>query len=190
MLLILAGGYSCNVKQHGIKKDVQAMLSKQIEFPPFQTAVLNGKDTILPVGRQAGMAKMIIYYDSLLCSSCKLSRLSEWGPIVAYSRSTRQDFIPVFIFSPSAHNRHNFELALRGNPFDTPIYVDDKGEFLKLNSFVPQNHMCHVMLVDKNNRVLLVGNPLENTKLWDLYYTTIRELIYNKGTLPAAGDDA
>jgi hypothetical protein len=37
--------------------------------------------------------------------------------------------------------------------------------------------------LDKNNRVVLIGAPTYNSKLWELYKTTITKLIENGGTL-------
>jgi hypothetical protein len=36
--------------------------------------------------------------------------------------------------------------------------------------------------LDKNGKVAVVGDPLNNPGLWELYKTTITELVKNGGT--------
>jgi len=38
--------------------------------------------------------------------------------------------------------------------------------------------------LDKDNRVVLVGNPLHNPPLWELYKRTIQKMIDNDGVFP------
>jgi hypothetical protein len=50
------------------------------------------------------------------------------------------------------------------------IDSDDKNDELnnKLNHF-PNNPTFQCFLLDKNNKVLAIGNPANNTKIWELY---------------------
>lgn len=45
-----------------------------------------------------------------------------------------------------------------------PIYMDTTGVFRRTNPQLPSNPMLHTFLLDENNEVLAVGNPLENEK--------------------------
>ncbi|WP_256620806.1 hypothetical protein [Rikenella microfusus] len=39
-------------------------------------------------------------------------------------------------------------------------------------------------MLDKDNRVVLVGSPIGNPKMWELYKSTIDRLVENGGILP------
>ena len=57
--------------------------------------------------------------------------------------------------------------------FDYPVFMDLNGTINRLNRF-PQvmQHQC--FLLDKNNRVLMIGNPAMNYRIWELYKLEIR----------------
>ena len=54
------------------------------------------------------------------------------------------------------------------NHFEYPLFLDKNRQMQQINNF-PKEPMFQTFLLDKNNRVLLIGNPIGNTKLWNLY---------------------
>ncbi len=70
--------------------------------------------------------------------------------------------------------------------FDYPVFLDTAGVFERSNPGLPANPVFHTFLLDRENRVVLVGSPIGNAKMWDLYKSTIARLVANGGTLPAA----
>ena len=75
-------------------------------------------------------------------------------------------------------------IALKVNQLDYPVFIDQYATFVHQNPNLPKNQQLHSFLLDKNNRVVLVGNPLYNPALWALYKRTIQEMIDNDGVLP------
>lgn len=61
--------------------------------------------------------------------------------------------------------------------FDYPILLDSLGEFERLNPHLPQNKALHTFLLDENNNVLLVGNPLHNKKIEEMFYKVVEEKL-------------
>ena len=61
--------------------------------------------------------------------------------------------------------------------FNYPILLDTLGEFEKLNPHLPKNHLLHTFLLDENNRVVLVGNPLRNKKIEEMFYKIVEEKL-------------
>ena len=55
---------------------------------------------------------------------------------------------------------------------DSPVYVDKQDSIAKLNRF-PLESNLHTFLLDKNNRVIAVGNPVYNPKIKKLYFNII-----------------
>jgi hypothetical protein len=55
---------------------------------------------------------------------------------------------------------------------DYPVFIDESSAINRLNSF-PSKAEHQRFLLDKANRVLLVGNPTLNPKIWELYKEVI-----------------
>ena len=69
-------------------------------------------------------------------------------------------------------------------PFDLPVFYDPDGAFERANPQLPANPLFHTFLLDRDNRVVLVGSPIGNPKMWELCKSTIDRLIENGGILP------
>lgn len=57
-----------------------------------------------------------------------------------------------------------------------PFVYDEEGRFLKYNE-LPLDSRYHAFLLNQNGEVVLVGNPIGNDKLWELYKQQIRKLM-------------
>jgi hypothetical protein len=90
----------------------------------------------------------------------------------------------MFIFSPPMAKIDEVFQALRHSVLDFPVFIDEKQAFLKANPHIPADNRFHTFLIDKNGKVVLVGDPVNNPQLWELYKTTITTLIANGGVMP------
>ncbi|MBU3853190.1 MAG: DUF1573 domain-containing protein, partial [Candidatus Paraprevotella stercoravium] len=72
---------------------------------------------------------------------------------------------------------------LRINRFDYPMNIDRNDSLEILNSF-PKEIAFQTFLLDKDNKVLAIGNPVLNPKVKDLYLRILR------GESPQAPSDA
>ena len=164
-------------------KDVKQFMGQQITIPDDSYTVWKGRETILFDFTKTPI-NLVVWYDSLGCTSCEASRISGWSEIVAYTDSLNQWISIIFLFTPKKKDIHRVKIALQTDDFDYPIFIDQNATFVKQNSKLPKNSQLHSFLLDKNNKVVLVGNPLYNTTLWGLYKKTIQCLIDNDGELP------
>lgn len=73
------------------------------------------------------------------------------------------------------------ELLIANTNFDYPILIDTLGEFERLNPHLPKNQALHTFLLDENNRVILVGNPLRNKKIKEMFYKIVEEKLGKPG---------
>lgn len=60
-------------------------------------------------------------------------------------------------------------------PFPKPLINDQENLFFNQNK-LSRNKMFQTFLLDKNNKVILVGNPIFGDKVLSLYIRTIQEL--------------
>lgn len=183
LFVILLLSFGCNNKSKRLKEEYSTFINKDIKLPAFTKGVYKNKDTIY-FHNDDVMARMVIFFDSTTCSSCQIARIWEWERVTSYAKVMRDRFEPIFIFAPTIQQEYATILSLKAQLFKCPIYVDTQQSFLTYNEGFPQNKIFHVFLMDKNNKVLLVGEPTYNSKLWEMYKTTITELIENDGTLP------
>lgn len=109
--------------------------------------------------------KLLIVYDSLVCSNCVINRLVIWKDILEYADST-DNLSVVMIFSPAQKEKTVVEKELRDNPIGYPIYLDEQNDFIKENNIGKGFSVC---LLDNYNNVVLYGNPINNDELWNKY---------------------
>ena len=114
--------------------------------------------------------KVFTYVDSIGCMSCKL-KLSEWNDFMSMVDSLYPNTVSYqFIFQP--YKIGELQLMLKREKFSAPICIDKKGKFEDLNEF-PKNASFQTFLLDEKNKVLAVGNPINNVKIKELYLDVI-----------------
>jgi hypothetical protein len=117
--------------------------------------------------------KILFYTDSTGCTSCKLS-LQVWKKYIKESNS-KVEFL--FYFFPKSEEK--LLSILVQEQFEHPVYIDINDELNKLNRF-PSNPQFQCFLLNKDNNVLAIGNPANNSKIWELYKKVITGEISDK----------
>ena len=56
--------------------------------------------------------------------------------------------------------------------FDYPVFMDTNGAINQLNRF-PKQMEYQCFLLDKDNKVVMVGNPVLNMNIWELYKSQV-----------------
>ena len=65
----------------------------------------------------------------------------------------------------------------KNSKFNYPVILDTLGQFERLNPHLPKNKALHAFLLDENNNVILVGNPLLNKKIKEMFYRIVEEKL-------------
>lgn len=144
---------------------------KEIKFPVHSVFTIQGKDT---VDFEFGNAnyKVITYIDSVGCTSCKL-QLPRWKKLVEEVDSITNGSVPfLFYFHPK--DMKELRYLTRRDDFEYPVCLDEKNELNRLNRF-PSDMTFQTFLLDKDNKVVAMGNPVLNPKIKDLYLDVIKE---------------
>ena len=111
-----------------------------------------------------------MYVDSIGCVSCKL-QLKEWAKFMSFVDSVTSQSIPfLFFFQPK--NNDELRSILKYNNYSYPICVDTENHFYNLNHFSSEM-MFQTFLLDKDNKVVVIGNPIHNLAVRDLYLKEI-----------------
>ncbi len=158
--------FSCNSPRKEAEKVVREWMGKEVKVPDGITFKIMGRDTICS-DLWNKSRKILVYVDSIGCTSCRLG-LSQWKEKIDTCRSVYPDV--GFLFVIHSDNYKKFEREVRFSELDYPIIYDYRDEFHKLNKFPPDPY--RTFLLDKNNKVLLIGSPIHNPKIWELFKKT------------------
>jgi hypothetical protein len=169
--LLSIGLFSCkkNGKRIETEKIITEWIGKEIRFPDnFQCNVL-GKDTAsaLCSGLLDAEYKILLYVDSLGCTNCKL-RLLEWKQLMAeidsLNTNHRLDFL--FFFHPK--DKKELLFLFKRDKMNYPVFIDSDNAIDSLNNF-PEQMEYQCFLLDRDNRVIMIGNPVLNPRIREVY---------------------
>ena len=172
----------CSCANNRLVKDVEKFMGRQITLSEDWRVVWKGKDTVL-TGFMEVPVKLIVWYDSLGCASCEASKMYVWNDIVTEADSL-SPFRIIYLFTPKKEDLLKISITLKADRLDYPVFIDQNATFVRQNPNLPKNKQLHSFLLDKDNKVVMVGSPLFNPALWRLYKNTIQTMIDNDGVLP------
>ncbi len=172
MMLFIA----CNA-QLNIEQELCKLKSEPIIIPKDMQVNIAGRDTTACDYLNSNL-KLVIYSDSLECRSCTINKLYQWNNLIKYAEKFNGDLRYYFIFSTSDEENLKFELKM--SLFEYPTLIDYKNNFSILNPHLPTNRSLHTFLLDENNNVVLVGNPLHNPKIEKMFKEIVEEKLGKK----------
>ena len=155
---------------------VQEWQGKEIVFPQdmaFTRFVTEPVDYRIPDAEY----KVLVYVDSVGCTSCKL-QLPKWQELIAHVDSATNGNIP-FIFVFQSKDDRELRYILKRDNFDRPVCIDRNNRFNSSNRF-PQDITFQTFLLDKDNKVKVIGNPVHNLAVRDLYLKQITGMQYQE----------
>jgi len=184
-LFAVACLFSCNnkkmPKEETAKTDKFTLLDKKIIIPQNSEAYLMKNEVADSVKESlwASDYKILLYLDSAACTDCSM-KYKDWENIMYETNITFPDKVTfLFFVHPVSKNKVLASLIL--NNFNNPVFVNEINEIDRLNN-ISQQFSFQCFLLDKNNRVLLVGNPFIDDNVWEKYKTAINGNVPVKKT--------
>lgn len=151
------------------KKQVEILVNewnnKEICFPAHPVFTRQLTDTVLYRIPKSDY-KVVVFVDSVGCVSCKL-QLSRWKEFMHEVDSLSDGAVP-FVFFFQSKDLRELRYILKCDGFSHPVCIDTDDEFNRLNHF-PGEMMFQTFLVDSENRVKVIGNPIHNLSVKELY---------------------
>lgn len=175
-LLVMSAAilYSCRSNQPDANA-VQQLVGSSIVIPDDLVARADGHDTVWAPRDAAMDARIVVYYDAEGCTPCKLKELLTWKSLIeTYDQAEHTRFL--FILNAGNTARQELDHIVYSMRFTHPVLIDTAYSFERDNPQLPQEALFHVFLLDRNNRVVLVGSPIGNPQMWELYENTISRL--------------
>ena len=173
ILVLLPIFFSCKNEQKEKEKHIAQLVNewqgKQIVFPEnliFTRYLTDTTDYRIPQSEY----KVLIYVDSIGCTSCKL-QLPKWKELIEYTNSSAKEEVP-FLFFFHSKDYKEIRYLLKHDGFDRPVCIDMDDRLNKLNKF-PADMTFQTFLLDKDNKIVALGNPVHNTAVKDLYLKQI-----------------
>ena len=143
--------------------------NKEIRFPDNPVFTRFVTDTV-PYRIPKTDYKVVVFVDSVGCISCKL-QLPKWKEFMHEVDSLSDGNVP-FVFFFQTKDVRELRYILRRDSFSHPVCIDTEDSFYKLNRF-PKEMMFQTFLIDSENRVKVIGNPIHNLSVKDLYLKEI-----------------
>ncbi|MBQ9883017.1 MAG: DUF1573 domain-containing protein [Bacteroidaceae bacterium] len=154
---------------------------REILFPENSVFTIQGRDTV-DFQFQDAPYKILTYVDSVGCMSCKL-QLMNWSKYIQELDSVTGNSVPVAFFI-NASDQKELSYITRRDGFKHPVCFDEKDKLNSLNQF-SADMTFQTFLLDGQNRVVGIGNPVHNANVKALYYR-----IINGEGLPEASSRA
>jgi len=117
--------------------------------------------------------KMVIYINEEGCTGCKLQTLMQIQVYILEHKHLENFGVIVILHTSQIEVAERFIYAFR---FSQTVFYDLDGSFERLNMHLPKDERFHTFLLDKENKVVLVGDPTRNTKLKKLYETQLSNI--------------
>jgi hypothetical protein len=160
-----------NSRKQEITRLVKAWQGKEIVFPDGMVFTRLASDTV-PFDVPKDSWKVLVYLDSSGCSSCR-QPLHEWKHFIDSVNTVANGTVPfLFVFHPKTLK--GLQTYLKREHFDMPICADLNDTLNRINKF-PTASMFQTFLLDSSNRVNIIGDPIHNTSIYNLYINHLKE---------------
>jgi len=174
-VIILCINYSACKNKHSKEQKVNQYIGKKINLPKDSIFILK-KDSLKPVktfNSSKNKIKIVTRINGQ-CHICVL-HLDQWKQeIMKKFKGYSVQFI-YYLYTD------NFELFKKKYYYRIsgayPLLIDTTNAFIRNNQLPKMDQRFHTFLLDRNNKAILVGNPLLNTKIRELYIEEINKRL-------------
>lgn len=165
VMVVATALWSCSSGKVDYESAILEWTGKEIVFPDSMPLVGGGWYVNEPAD-----FTIVSYYDSAGCTSCRL-RLTGWNRLMERIGSLSPFSVDLVMVSVSGKEKEQ-EYILDREEFPYYFAVDRDDEFLKAN-VLPEERYLQTFLLDSENRIVVLGNPLDSPSLSRLYAKTL-----------------
>lgn len=158
-----------------LTENVSKMMHKSVQLNTADMDIVNQHGNIYNSVDSNNTFTLVVFNDESDCMSCKVSKLNEWHRFLTQVYDAHHGVNVCYIFSPNNENISNVRTLLSEQNFRHPVFIDSNHIFKKANQWIPLESMYHTFLLDKDNKIVLVGNPLQNQKINQMFFEIIKE---------------
>lgn len=167
LISILFIFFSCASRQERTEDIVNKWLDQEIKF---SDSLNTQQDSLWQLMLDKDF-KLLTIIDTNSCTGCHL-KLHEWNKLIKEMDTINPNV--AFLFVVHVKDYTIVDVLKKRNKFTYPIFYDYKNKIGKLNDF-PQAPRFQTFLLNKNNKVILLGNPIGSHRMWELYKKVLSE---------------
>ena len=161
--------FSC-MKTNKVENDIKELVGREIVFPNGGKIINKGENLSYKMLTKKGI-KILAYFDYLNCSSCDVKLLEIYNEEI-------KKIDPNIAFIGVICNKDEKSIY---KMFDThnisiPIIYYNSESFGEVNNLKNRTARCKTFLLDKENKIVLVGEPFNSEKLRMMYKKQIDKL--------------
>lgn len=158
-------------KQNRIARLVNEWNGKIIQFPDSMCLTSYRNDTaIVKYIREQTPYTILNYVDTIGCVSCRL-QLPRWKTMMEELDSLYPSKVTcLMVFNPQG--KRKLIKHLRNNQFNYFVYIDEMDTLNRMNKFLNEEDFG-TFLLDKNDKIVAIGNPVLKPRVRDLYFHII-----------------
>lgn len=181
LLLHITSCKDSRSKEKEIAQIVSEWQGKEILFPEGITFTRYVNDTVDWAIPEESRYKVLVYVDPLGCISCTL-QLRQWKSFIAQvdSLTGGEGIVPFLFFFHHDDYKETLYL-MKTDQFDLPVCIDREDRLNQLNKF-PSDITFQTFLLDEDNQVAVIGNPIHNLAVRDLY---LKQIAGESGGTPS-----
>ena len=167
LLVLLLCACKDNVRMQTATQIVAEWTGKEIRFPTGIPCHSLGKDTAC-ISIYNNNYKIILYVDSTGCTGCRL-KLPELKQLIAEADSLFPGKIDFLIYyQPKSKDVRELDFQMKLYDIRHPVFMDIENQIDRINRF-PSDPAFQCFLLDRENKVVAIGNPVTNPQIWELY---------------------
>lgn len=122
---------------------------------------------------QDGSYKIVVLISEEDCLGCFLEHISLWEVLEKEFSVLGLPVEMKYIFQIESSKVDEITKQIRLSPLMNESLADTMRVFERDNTFLPKEELFHTFLLDKNNRIRVVGNPVENDEVKGLFINLI-----------------
>ncbi|MFA9189552.1 hypothetical protein [Flavobacterium magnesitis] len=172
---------SCNNKQ---KSDEIKSLKSLVNSTLWEKLILpESLQTYIPFSKYIADSSVVLNSDYRIysklnasCGTC-ISNINEWENLIPEFSKYK---VPVVLICDSDDRFEMFKYLCETRQvknFSYPFFLDKKKVFAKKNRFMEVNQNFETVLTDKNNNIIMMGNPIKSNEIKNLYLKEIRKRL-------------
>ena len=176
LFCLMLTGVCCNKptsKKEKFQEKVKQYQGKKVVLPMPDSILYKGQmRNIRKSGIKNNKLKISTYINGK-CHSC-IEGFSKWQELIDISNKNKNFNIIFYVYTD---NKKEFkEYFYPTIIHDFPLVIDKKQQYLKSNE-IPEFGKFNTFLLNKNNHIILVGNPIYTDKLMKLYKQEINKRL-------------
>lgn len=180
-IYIICSLFSCNMEKANLRRDLLSLQSKAIELPINRMHAITYDSNFVVSNFTSSNLKVVVYHDSTACATCAVDKIFIWERYIQATSKFQGKIKFYFIFfTKCKEDMKELRRIVFADKFNYPIFLDTIGIFERENPHLPLRASMHTFILDKDNKVILVGDPLNNHKLDSLYRFVFDKYLFTK----------